>query len=305
MIKYSLMKTGFAYFFLTVAATAAAIGIASAQDLFSPEPVSLQDTVSRRDLQNEMEYSDAYLDTVQVERKFIVNDYSMIGFEYGGSLSRMSFNPTMEQGSLLLPGTFGIYFTRYGKMFGYLPYFGFKAGVRYGHEGYKFKENKETGVTATLEGATQAVMECIEVPLMAHFHIDMLHFKVMADAGIYGGYRLSITRTGEAVNEELVHAFKDTDRRLDYGLTGGVGFALVFDPFEFHVNGSVRYGWSSLYDPDYMSKYYYRFAYPFDFMVTAGLYFQLTKRTGKGKTQLRKEAYDAVYGNPALDGAGR
>ena len=125
MIKYSLMKTGFAYFFLTVAATAAAIGIASAQDLFSPEPVSLQDTVSRRDLQNEMEYSDAYLDTVQVERKFIVNDYSMIGFEYGGSLNRMSFNPTMEQGSLLLPGTFGIYYSRYGKMFGYLPYFGF------------------------------------------------------------------------------------------------------------------------------------------------------------------------------------
>ena len=54
-----------------------------------------------------------------------------------------------------------------------------------------------------------------------------------------------------------------------------------------------------------MSKYYYRFAYPFDFMVTAGLYFQLTKRTGKGKTQLRKEAYDAVYGNPILDSAGR
>lgn len=256
------------------------------------------DTLSRKKpaVRDTAGYSDTFLDTVRMDRKFIVNDYTLVGIEYGGSLSRMSFNPPKDQSFLFAPSTFAIYYTRYGKMFGYLPYFGFKTGLRYGHEGYKFKENKETHYTSNLEGANLALMECLEVPLLAHFHIDLLHFKMMADAGIYGGYRLSIRRTGDLVKPEIANAFLDTDHRIDYGLTGGLGFALVFDPFEFHVNGAVRYGWSTLFDPDYFSKYYYRFAYPFDVMVTAGIHFQLTRRTGKSKPQLRKEAYDAVYG---------
>ncbi|HAY19138.1 MAG TPA: hypothetical protein DCY24_08190, partial [Rikenellaceae bacterium] len=68
------------------------------------------------------------------------------------------------------------------------------------------------------------------------------------------------------------------------------------------------YSWGTLYDPDYASKDYYRFAYPFDIMVTAGVYFQLTRRTGRGKAQLRREAYQQVYypkQNENIDSKGR
>lgn len=242
-------------------------------------------------------YSDIYLDTVKVNRVFELNDYSMIGVEYGVSFSRMLFNPPQTQTNLFSPNTFGIFYTRYGKMFNYLPYFGFKVGLRYSHEGYKFKENKDTKTTYNIEGATEAIMDVAEVPLMAHLHLDGLHYKIMADAGIYGGYRLNIKRTGDGVDESIVNSFLDTDRRFDYGLCGGVGFGLVFDPFEFHFNVNVRYSWGTIYDPDYVIKDYYRFAYPFDIMATAGVYFQLTRRTGRGKAQLRREAYNQVY-NP-------
>ncbi len=242
-------------------------------------------------------YSDIYLDTVKVNRVFELNDYSMIGVEYGVSFSRMLFNPPQTQTNLFSPNTFGIFYTRYGKMFNYLPYFGFKVGFRYSHEGYKFKENKDTKTTYNIEGATEAIMDVAEVPLMAHLHLDGLHYTIMADAGIYGGYRLNIKRTGDGVDESIVNSFLDTDRRFDYGLCGGVGFGLVFDPFEFHFNVNVRYSWGTIYDPDYVSKDYYRFAYPFDIMATAGVYFQLTRRTGRGKAQLRREAYNQVY-NP-------
>lgn len=242
-------------------------------------------------------YSDIYLDTVKVNRVFELNDYSMIGVEYGVSFSRMLFNPPQTQTNLFSPNTFGIFYTRYGKMFNYLPYFGFKVGLRYSHEGYKFKENKDTKTTYNIEGATEAIMDVAEVPLMAHLHLDGLHYTIMADAGIYGGYRLNIKRTGDGVDESIVNSFLDTDRRFDYGLCGGVGFGLVFDPFEFHFNVNVRYSWGTIYDPDYVSKDYYRFAYPFDIMATAGVYFQLTRRTGRGKAQLRREAYNQVY-NP-------
>ena len=143
---------------------------------------------------------------------------------------------------------------------------------------------------------------------MAHFHSDGLHFKVMVDAGIYGGYRLGIERIGDRVREDVRHSFMEWDKRIDYGIAGGLGFGLVFNPVEFHVNANVRYSWGSLYEPDYVSKDFYRFAYPLDFMLTAGLYFQVTKRSGKTKAQIRREAYEQVYHpqtNADTDGQGR
>ncbi len=234
-------------------------------------------------------------DSILLDSKFLLNDYFMVGVEGGASLSRMSFNPSQSQTSLFVPGTYGIFLTHYEKLFGYMPNFGFKFGVRYSHEGYKFKENKETGVTPTLEGATQAVYSLVEVPFMARLHMDYEHFGIFADAGIYGGWRTSIHREGDNVRDAVRDSFLDTDRRFDYGLTGGVGFALVFSPVEFHVNAGVRYSWGTLYDPDYRSRYFYRFAYPFDIMVTAGVYYHLTKRTGRGRAALKKEAHDRVY----------
>ncbi len=242
-----------------------------------------------------------------LRKVFSLNDYTLFGVEYGASLSRMQFNPSKTQGNLFVPHTVGVYMIKYGKLFDGSPNFGLKGGVRYSHEGYQFKENKETGVTPTLEGAEKAIIDLVEVPLMAHFHSDGLHFKVMLDMGLYGGYRLSIERIGKYVPDEIANDFREWDYRFDYGLTGGLGFGLVFDPLEFHVNAGVRYSWGSLYRADYLSQDYYRFAYPLDFMLTTGVYFQLTKRTGKSKGQIRREAYKQVYDpkNASTDGEGR
>mgnify|MGYP002624821679 CR=1 FL=1 len=250
-------------------------------------------------------YSDEFLDTVVVRKKLIVNDYSLIGVQYGVSYSQTMFNPARAQVFQLLPKYFGVSYIRYGKLFGYMPYFGLQVGVNYSQEGYKFKQDKETGTTPELEGATRAVMDMIEVPAVAIFHVDMNHFKVMADFGLYGGYRLNITRYGEHVNEEIRTSFMDWDNRLEYGLKGGVGFGLVFDPVEFHVMGQLRYSWSSLYEPDYASRYYYRFAYPFDLNATVGVHLQLGKRSGKTSRDLKREAYEIVYGNEKNNGKGR
>ena len=230
-----------------------------------------------------------------LKKVFSLNDYTLIGVEYGASLSRQQFNPSKTQTNLFVPHTYGLFVLKYGKLFDGSPNFGIKGGIRYTHQGYKFKENKETHVMPTLEGAEKAIIDLVEVPLMAHFHSDGLHFKVMVNAGIYGGYRLSIERIGKWVPEEIVNDFREWDYRLDYGIAGGLGFGFVFDPVEFHVNADVHYSWGSLYRPDYLSQDFFRFAYPLDLMVTAGLYFQITKRTGKTKGDIRREAYQKVY----------
>ena len=235
----------------------------------------------------------ALLDTIDVKKKNIINDYSMIGVQYGMALSQVMWNPSMRQGFLFVPYNIGFMYTRYGKMFGYMPYFGFQAGVILTREGYKFKADDE-GYIPNVQGATQAVMDVVEVPVMAHCHFDFWKMKLMANIGFFAGYRLSIHRTGESVAPEIADAFMDTDRRFDYGIKGGLGFGFVFDPVEIHFMAMYKYSMGTLYDPDYYSRYYYRYAYPSNIVFSLGVHFQLTRRTGKTTHQLRQEAREQV-----------
>jgi hypothetical protein len=240
-----------------------------------------------------------YLDTLNVRKALVVNDYSLIGVQYGVGLSRVMWNPPQEQSMLFVPVNFGVTYTRYGQMFA-MPYFAFKAGLFYAKEGYQFEYNEEYDWTYKIEGAEKAVLEVVELPLLFQFHYDSWNFKIIAEVGCYGGYRLGIQRfpgkTGN-VRPELEYSFTETDRRLDYGLKGGVGLALVFDPLEFHITASYKHSLSSLYTPDHYSQYYYRFAYPSNIIVSAGVHYQMSKRTGKTKASLKKEAKAKVYEN--------
>ena len=241
-------------------------------------------------------YTDAYLDTVKVSNYFQLNDYLMIGVEYGATYAQQIFNPVYNQSPFITPGYMGVTVTKYSKMFGYLPYFGLQVGLFKGTEGYRLKKREGDDYTPTIDGASQVIIQVLEVPMLAQMHYDMEHFKLMASAGLYGGYRQSIERIGKDVVEEERRVFLDTERRIDYGLQGGIGFGLVFSPVELHVNGRVRYSWSSLFQPDAYSPYYYRYAYPFDFMLTVGLHMHLSLRNGRSRQELKREARTIVYG---------
>ena len=242
--------------------------------------------------------TDEQLDTIDVKKKLVVNDYSMIGIQYGAGLSQVMWNPSQKQDFLFSPVNVGVTFTTYQKMFGYMPYFGFQGGLFYAREGYQFEYNEDKNYIYTIEGAEKAVIDVIEMPLLFQFHYDMWNFKILAQVGCYAGYRLGIERfpgkTGY-VSEELRHSFTDTDRRMDYGLKGGVGFALVFEPVEVHFQAMYKHSFSSLYDPDYYSQYYYRYAYPSNIIVSVGTHFHITKRSGKMKSEIKKLAKDMVY----------
>ena len=242
--------------------------------------------------------TDEQLDTIDVKKKLVVNDYSMIGIQYGAGLSQVMWNPSQKQDFLFSPVNVGVTFTTYQKMFGYMPYFGFQGGLFYAREGYQFEYNEDKNYIYTIEGAEKAVIDVIEMPLLFQFHYDMWNFKILAQLGCYAGYRLGIERfpgkTGY-VSEELRHSFTDTDRRMDYGLKGGVGFALVFEPVEVHFQAMYKHSFSSLYDPDYYSQYYYRYAYPSNIIVSVGTHFHITKRSGKMKSEIKKLAKDMVY----------
>jgi len=245
----------------------------------------------------------AYLDTVNVRRHATINDYSMIGFQYGIGINKMMFNPSKKQSSLITPANFGLVYTHYGKMFGFMPYFGYQLMLSYGQDGYKTKFNEQTQSRPDVDGAYEATYDYVEAAAMAHMHFDVgNNFKLMANLGPYGGYRYHVERTGgESMDPAYASAFHDYDLKFDYGIRGGVGFGLMFDPLEFHVTAQLRWSFGSIYEPDYNSEYYYRFAYPLDVVIQAGVHLQLTKRSGKTKAALRKAAREMVFDAPPAE----
>ena len=247
--------------------------------------------------------SDSYLDSLKINKKIVINDYSMVGVQYGAGLSQVMWNPSKKQEMLFVPLNIGVTYTRYGKMFGYMPYFGFQAGLFYAQEGYQLKKVKSD--YESIEGADKAVLDVLELPVLAHCHIDFWKMTIIVNLGCYAGYRLAIKRfpykddQSEAFMESFrkyQNSFTPTDRRWDYGIKGGIGFGFVFDPIEIHLQAMYKHSLSSLYDPDYYSKEYYRFAYPANIVISAGIHFQITKRTGKTKASLKKTAKEMVYG---------
>ena len=297
-MKSILMKTA-----LILAAAFLAWNV-SGQEKGRPDGDTLR-IVSEFTLPSTPDSLSAYLDTVEVKKKMVINDYSMIGLQYGMNISQVSWNPSMRQKSLFFPYNFGIFYTRYGKMFGYMPYFGFQAGIIYTKEGYSFKPDDETEAWPDLggpySGVRQAVMDVIEVPLLAHIHVDFWKMKLLADIGFFVGYRLNIERSGQDIDPAIANSFIDTDRRFDYGIKGGAGFAFVFDPVEIHFTAMYKYSMGTLHQPDYYSTYYYRYSYPSNIVFSVGLHFQLTKRTGMTKHQLRREAKEQAGLTMSLD----
>lgn len=243
-------------------------------------------------------YSNEFLDTLDIKKKLTINDYAMLGFQYGVGLSQVTWNPSQKQDMVFIPMNVGVTFTKYGRMFGYMPYFGFQIGLIYTQEGYQFEYNEEKDYTYKIQGAEKAIYDVVEMPMFFQFHYDLWNFKIMAQVGCYAGYRLAIERfpgkTG-SVAEEMKHKFLDTDRRYDYGIKGGIGFGLVFDPIEIHLQAMYKYSMGTLYDPDHYSEIYYRFAYPTNIIVSAGVHFHLSKRSGKTKAELKKLAKEMVF----------
>ena len=244
-----------------------------------------------------------YLDSTRIQ-SVAPNDYWLIGVYGGASVQYGFFNPTRLVRWQPQYPVYGFSIIRHYTMFGIFPNMALEFGAQQNYEGYAFKTNTETGYRATESGAYKTMIKVPEAFFLTHFHIDTGdHFKILAKIGLYGGYRQSITRVLDtpyigSSYESYVNTFRDYDRRWTYGVQGGLGIGVMLDPFEFHLNVQVKWGWESFWNPDYTSPYYYRFAYPLDLAPTFGIYYQLSPRHGHTRAQLRKMAKEIVNSIP-------
>ena len=52
--------------------------------------------------------TDEQLDTIDVKKKLVINDYTMFGVQYGAGLSQVMWNPTQKQEMVFIPYNVGI-----------------------------------------------------------------------------------------------------------------------------------------------------------------------------------------------------
>ncbi|MCQ2173907.1 MAG: PorT family protein [Bacteroidales bacterium] len=243
-----------------------------------------------------LEFSETYLDTVQIPVNKVINDYSMIGISYGVNFCGQNFNPEFQQKWNFYPGYFSLTFSHYEKLFDYLPYFGFSVGLAYAKEGFEFATDKTTGEPVrTMRGAYKCSVDLAEIPFLIEGHYDAEKVRLLMNLGPYAGYRFNMVREGQ-VEEALKNGFDDTDIRFDFGLIAGLGIGYVLEPFEFHLKGQFRFSWQNMVKPDYLDQYKYYFASPMGVTVQVGVYYHLTRRRGKTNAELKRQARDIVYG---------
>ena len=250
--------------------------------------------------------TDDYLDNASLPKAARINDYWIVGVHGGVSLAHGYFNPSREVHFYPHLPVYGFSITRFATMMNTFPNLGMEIGFQHNYEGYKFKEFEMNGATYVhdIDGANEAYMEVPEVFVLTHGHLDMGRYvKINIKGGMYGGYRMNITRIGSHVESEYANAFYDTDNRWTYGIQGGLGLGLMLDPLEFHLGVQIKWGWSPFYPPDKYNPYHYRYAYPLDGAVTFGVYYQLTKRRGHTRSSLRRMArqYVTEERNPDIE----
>lgn len=263
------------------------------------------------------------VDSVFIKRYRVINNYSLLGFQYGVNLTMPMLTPNRETSMGVLPVEFGVMYTRYCKLFGYMPYFGFQVGLLYSQQGYTFAEDVDGGYPVyTIVGAYKAKMNTIELPLNAQFHVDFWKMKLLVNIGCFGGYRMDMKREYHPQTKvqddfkQYENAFHPSELRYYYGIQGGAGIGFMFDPIELHITAGYKYNWSSLHKPNVnlrtlvenenMSNYYYSYTNLNSIYISVSINYQLNRRIGKTKRELKQIAREQIIqANENLNSEGR
>lgn len=194
-------------------------------------------------------------DSVQVKAVATKNEH-FFGIKYGYGLSGVMFNFDAKTKRVHNPLNFGVTYTYYHTMWGFMDYFGIQFGVNYTEEGFQ----------ADTDLVNNEKWELISGYMATQFKFDISWFKILVNIGGFGGYRLSTDKPG---------GFDCYDMRTDYGVLGGAGFGFKFHPFELHLEGWYKHSLSTIYYPEKINSSTWIYSHPNQIMISASLLYKL------------------------------
>ncbi len=150
------------------------------------------------------------------------------GVKLGGSISKVSFDPLIEQE--YKSGILG------GLVFRHISQksLGIQIELNY----------LEAGWSENLEPPNEYSrrLNYIQLPFMSHFNIGGGKTRLFFNLGPYVSYLLSDSEKVNLISEEEIkeHYGKDLNAQLEYGICGGMGFSRYFSFGIFQIEGRVN-----------------------------------------------------------------
>ncbi|MFY9115830.1 MAG: hypothetical protein WBK97_01650 [Bacteroidales bacterium] len=186
----------------------------------------------------------------------------MVGVKGGYAFNMVHFTPDRHQKSVPSWKNASVVYTYYHDLWGNMPYFGLQTGFTYTQQAYDTPKVKR-------------IYELVRLPLNSQFHADIGKTRLLLNLGCFAGYRMSAVDFTEEVPEGAPVVFDCNHIWADYGIQGGVGFALVLKPFEFHIEANYAHSFSMIENPALYSNEYYTYGNPGQLLFSIGLYFHL------------------------------
>lgn len=183
----------------------------------------------------------------------------LIGVRYNYGFTGVSISPDLSTKGVSSPFNIAILYTYYNPLWEVYDIFGLQTGIQYSKYGFKndkyaFKNFEQT-------------VTVVEIPFVSAFHVDLgEHFRILASAGPFVGYRLSTTKS---------NGFDCFDKRFDYGIAAGLGLGVIVNRFEFHIEGGFNYSLAMLYHPEKMSSSWWIYSYPWRATINFGVHYKI------------------------------
>ncbi|HHV39899.1 MAG TPA: PorT family protein [Bacteroidales bacterium] len=186
----------------------------------------------------------------------------MVGVKGGYAFNMIHFTPDRKQTSVPSWKNASVVYTYYHDLWGNLPYFGLQTGFAYTQQAYDTPQLKR-------------VYEVVRIPLVSQFHIDMWKTRLLLNLGCFASYRMSAMDFTEEQPQGVPVVFDCNHISQDYGVLGGIGFALVLKPFEIHLEANYSHSFAMIENPALYSNEHYTYGYPGQLLFTIALYLHL------------------------------
>lgn len=180
----------------------------------------------------------------------------LLGVRYSYEMTGVNFAPDLKAKMVHTYKNFALLYTYYHNLWDLWSFFGIQLGAKYCQYGFTSEYNIDN---------MDQTLTAIEIPLVSQFKYDVgKHLRLLLDIGGFAGYRIGTTNP---------KGFDEYDQRWDYGALGGLGTAIRFHPFEFHIEVLYQYSFAFLYQPDKLSDDWWLYSYPNRISFNFGLFF--------------------------------
>ncbi|MBR5249371.1 MAG: PorT family protein [Bacteroidales bacterium] len=183
--------------------------------------------------------------------------YHQVGVRYNIANCGVSFSPDLKAKTITTYNNIALLYTYYSPLWGYMDYFGFQTGIKYGSYGFTTEYNINN---------MDQTLTYVELPLLAAFHYDFNKFRIYLNVGPFLDYHLATSRST---------GFDCYDQRTGYGILGYAGLGYQLGRFQIGLDFGYQYSLGFMFHPEKLADDWWLYSYASQWSFGLSLHYTL------------------------------